>query len=54
MVLVLLHECGGITRIQISATDIKASEPIGWQEVDRVEHDYCYGCSDANFAFPKK
>lgn len=46
VVLILLHECGGITRVKISTDSISASEPTGWKPVARVEHDYCYGCSD--------
>lgn len=48
--LVLVHECGGITRVEITQDSIRASEPTGWKEVEAVEHDYCYGCSD----LPKK
>jgi len=45
-VVIYLHECGGITRAQISKDSIKLSEPSAWQIVDEVAHDYCYGCSD--------
>lgn len=46
IVIVLLHECGGITRLQVTRTDIIATEPTAWKKVDGVEHNYCYGCSD--------
>lgn len=46
-VMVFLHECGGITRCQIEKDVIKWSEPTGWRASNWVEHDYCYGCSDA-------
>lgn len=46
LVVVLLHECGGITRVEISKYGINASEPSAWRKVEQVEHDYCYGCSD--------
>ena len=46
IILILLHECGGITRLQIEKNSIKANEPINWKEVTHVNHDYCYGCSD--------
>jgi len=46
IVAVLLHECGGITRVAISQDKIRGSEPTGWKEVQAVEHDYCYKCSD--------
>jgi len=45
-IVVMLHECGGITRVQIEKDSIRFSEPTGWKEVEQVEHDYCYGCSD--------
>lgn len=48
IVLVYLHECGGVTRCQIFKDKIKWSEPESWRETDGVEHNYCYGCSDAN------
>ena len=46
-IVVFLHECGGITRIQIEKNRIVLTEPSGWDEVDRVTHNYCVGCSDA-------
>jgi len=45
-ILILLHECGGITRVQIDKENIRFSEPCDWNEVEEVTHDYCYGCSD--------
>lgn len=45
--LVLLHECGGITRVEIHQDKILFSEPTGWKVVENIEHKYCYGCSDA-------
>lgn len=47
LIVVLLHECGGITRVKITKNTITAREPIEWKEVDVVEHNYCYGCSDS-------
>lgn len=47
-VIVWLHECGGITRVQIEKERIVYTEPSGWSVVDEVTHDYCYGCSDAD------
>jgi len=46
LVVVLLHECGGITRVKITKDSITAKEPTEWKEVKSVEHNYCYGCSD--------
>jgi len=46
IVLILLHECGGITRVKITKTEIIGSEPVTWKKVEYVEHNYCYGCSD--------
>ena len=48
MVLVLLHECGGVTRVEIDRENIRASEPTEWKQVNRVTHSYCYDCSDVN------
>lgn len=45
-VLVYLHECGGITRCQISKDSIKWSEPDSWRSEEYITHHYCYGCSD--------
>lgn len=44
--IVLLHECGGITKIEIHKDKIVGMEPTAWKRVEGVEHDYCYGCSD--------
>lgn len=46
IVIVLLHECGGITRVSVKRDSITAQEPEMWKKVEGVEHDYCYGCSD--------
>lgn len=54
IVLVLLHECGGLTRVEITNSYIKASEPTEWEEVESVGHDYCYGCSDIKNITPSK
>lgn len=48
LVLVWLHECGGITRVQIEKDEIFLSEPFSWDAVTQVTHNYCYGCSDHN------
>ena len=46
IILIALHECGGITRFQIEKDKIRLSEPTEWKEVDDITHNYCYGCSD--------
>lgn len=46
LVLIWLHECGGITRVEISKDAIKYSEPVEWRRTERIQHDYCDGCSD--------
>lgn len=46
IILVWLHECGGITRVEIYTDKILFSEPISWKQVEEISHDYCYGCSD--------
>lgn len=45
-IVIMLHECGGITRVQIERDKIRLSEPSAWNEVEEVTHNYCYGCSD--------
>ncbi|MEV0297450.1 hypothetical protein [Nocardia sp. NPDC050710] len=42
--LILLHECGGITKVHITRDRIRMAEPTGWREVDEIEHWFC-GCS---------
>lgn len=46
-IIAYLHECGGITRCQIEKDAIKWSEPLKWRNTKEIEHNYCYGCSDA-------
>ena len=48
-ILVYLHECGGITRVQIERNSIKYSEPSEWDNVDEISHYYHCGsnCSNA-------
>lgn len=46
IVVILLHECGGITKIEITSESIRGSVPRSWEEVTDIGHDYCYGCSD--------
>lgn len=48
IILVWLHECGGITRVEISKNAIKYSEPYDWNIQDEPTHTYCYGCSDVS------
>ncbi len=50
MDIVLLHECGGVTHILVSATEITANEPSSWNDVQEVNHDYCYSCSEPDEA----
>src|SRR4051812_38813843 len=47
-VLVWLHECGGVTRVEIHKDKILYSEPVVWEKVEDITHDYCYGCSDVS------
>lgn len=49
-VLVWLHECGGITRVEIRESSITNIIPTDWALTDDIGHDYCYGCSDAKHA----
>lgn len=39
-----LHECGGVTKCQITKNDIKWYEPEFFHETHKIEHDYCYEC----------
>lgn len=44
-VFVWLHECGGITRVEIHQGGVWYNEPDGWANTDGVTHWYCDGCS---------
>lgn len=46
-VIIFLHECGGISRLQIDKDGAHFSEPTEWARWDAPTHSYCYGCSDA-------
>lgn len=48
IIMILLHECGGVTKVKVTKTDITAIEPTAWKTVKEVEHDYCHGCSEDN------
>lgn len=41
VVLVLLHECGGVTRYEITLERINITEPSGWEPRDMSSHSYC-------------
>jgi len=48
--LVFLHECDGITKVDITSKGIVCGEPTGWKITgtgleNGVTHNYCYGCS---------
>lgn len=45
LLIVILHECGGVTRLHVARYSIRWSEPTGWMEVDDVTHHYCLSCS---------
>lgn len=46
--MVWLHECGGITKVQVNADGVRMSDPADWRYVHNADgdHNYCYGCSD--------
>lgn len=46
IIVVLVHECGGITRVKITKDSITAKIPLEWLDVEDTGHYYCYGCSD--------
>lgn len=37
---VLLHECGGVSRISISKESIIGTEPVVWKKTESSEHGY--------------
>jgi hypothetical protein len=47
-VYVWLHECGGVTRVEVGEDYITAMDPVAWRIVggDDGGHGYCYGCTD--------
>ena len=47
-----LHECGGVTRVEIHLDKIYYTVPTGWEIMSDgdTDHNYCYGCSDAKHA----
>jgi hypothetical protein len=47
IVLIWLHECGGVTKVRIKSDRVVYMLPTQWHEVDGVVHWYCYGCSEA-------
>lgn len=54
LVLVWLHECNGVSRVEITRDKIVWTEPTGWEiQEDGPSHSYCYGCSDADNYDPK-
>lgn len=42
LVIIWLHECGGITRAEITKDSIVYSEPTKWKIVEDVTHNYCW------------
>ena len=47
-ILVWLHECGGITRVEIHPAVIYFMHPTDFEVSDEVLHHYCYHCSPAS------
>ncbi|GAA4391632.1 hypothetical protein GCM10023147_20720 [Tsukamurella soli] len=44
--LILFHECGGVTKVDINPVEILLSVPTGWTYTDGdTGHHSCYGCS---------
>lgn len=52
LTVVLLHECGGISRVEIRAESITGLEPYQWERAEGVSHDYCYNCVDRDIREP--
>lgn len=44
-VFVYLHECGGLTRVEIHRDGVFFNEPDSWATTAGVTHHYCDGCS---------
>lgn len=49
--MVWLHECGGLTKVQINADGVLMADPglFSWESTDSRQdgnHCYCYGCTD--------
>lgn len=44
LLLIILHQCGGVTRLHITRDSIRWSEPIGWDEVTEITHHDCLYC----------
>jgi len=49
--LVWLHECGGITKVEIYPDEMFMADAANWELIPRDygqdgNHNYCYGCSD--------
>lgn len=47
-VIIFLHECGGVSRCEITKDKIVWTEPTDWRIVPGPTHASCYGCSDAD------
>lgn len=45
LLIVILHECGGVTRLHITRDSIRWSEPTEWEEVEGITHHDCLYCS---------
>lgn len=47
VILIYLHECGNVTRVDITASRVRYSEPIEWKEIPHVRAheawDSCVG-----------
>ena|ERR1700757_1977920 len=55
--MVILHECGGVTKVQMGADYLIVADPTDWDVVEHIteptdwinaqgHHSYCYGCTD--------
>lgn len=41
-----LHECGGLTKVVVTESEIKFIESCDVKKMDYFGHSYCYGCTD--------
>lgn len=42
----VLHECGGINRVDITKDKVEYAEIKDWGRVDFLNHNYCYYCEE--------
>ena len=46
IILIWLHECGGLTRLELYSDRVVSAEPREWESVERPTHSYCGHCDE--------